>query len=504
MKRFICLIFALMMLLTGSISVFADSSSVKIDMNTTYQTIDGFGAAYTWYSDRLLNHNDREAMLDEIFTNCRFNVLRFIHLQENKTRPTTMETYKAYYDAAVERGIDPLVLVTHCGAYVKGYDFSEFVKDRISGTTFYALKKDENGEYMYDVFAEHCVNAVKEFLDVGIPVDYFTFANEVEHQEKKYQPGEDPLEYSSFFWGTEEDEFHPAYWKAHAAIYYAFELEFGEDAPEILGAEAMNGNVDVLSSYLDPLIENHPDMLETVAFHLYGTNRTEETFAAVDEHFEDYKLWQTEWCSEDYFDNAETIIDELNNNLNAYIYWNGVWEFDKGMCLIEIPVNKPDSEIRYNGSHYMMMHFSKFIDRGYQRVELEEELGSKLVAFKAPDNSKLIIVASNRTETDECFTIDIGGREILGSEIYQSIEGESRFRSEYWTDLGEYYEPFGVDLPSGSLTTIVLDFEAADVLPQGPASSQSNLLLIIVIAMAIIILAACAVILIVTRKKTKS
>ena len=489
------------MAITGCVTVFA-ADTVKIDMNKTYQSIDGFGAAYTWYSSRLIDHNDSEALLDEIFLGCNFNIMRFIHLQENKTSPTTMETYKAYYDAAVERGIDPLILVTHCGAYVKNYEFSEFVKDRITGTTFYALKKDENGEYMYDVFAEHCVNAVKEFLDVGIPVDYFTFANEVEWQEKHYQPGEDPLEYSSFFWGTEEDEFHPAYWKAHAEIYYAFQLEFGDDAPEILGAEAMNGKVEVLAPYLDPLIENHPDMLKTVAFHLYGTNRTEATFAAVDEHFEEYDLWQTEWCSDDYFDNAETIIDELNHNLNAYIYWNGVWAPDMGMCLIEFPTGEKDTEVRFNGSHYMMKHFSKYIDRGYRRVELEEDLGSKFVAFKDPDNSRLVVIALNRTENDENFTFNLKGMKVLKSEIYQSIEADNRFRNEYWNELGEYYEPFGVDLPAGSLTTIVLDFSERPekVLP----SSSSNSLLpwiAIGIGAVVIVLLAAVVIAVLAKKK---
>lgn len=497
MKRFICALFALIIAASVCITAVA-SDTVTVDMSTTYQTIDGFGAAYTWYSDRLLNHNDREALLDEIFLNCNFNILRFIHLQENKTKPTTMETYKAYYDAAVERGIAPLVMVTHCGAYVTGYDFSEFVKDLYSGTTFYALKKDENGEYMYDVFAEHCVNAVKEFLDAGIPVDYFSFANEVEHQEKKYRPGEDPLEYSSFFWGTEEDEYHPAYWKAHAAIYYAFELEFGDEAPEILGAEAMNGKVEVLAPYLDPLIENHPDMLKTVAFHLYGTNRTEETFSAVDEHFEEYDLWQTEWCSDDYFDNAETIIDELNNNLNAYIYWNGVWAPDLGMCLIEFPSNSADTEVRFNGSHYIMMHFSKYIDRGYQRVELTEELGSKLVAFKAPDNSRLVIVAMNSTAEAENFVLDLGSNEILDSQVYQSIEADNHFKNEYWNELGEYYEPFGIDLPAGSLTTIVLNFTEQETTSD---TSDSNAILWGVAGGTIAVIVVGAVVIAVALKR---
>ncbi len=108
MKRLICVLFALIMAMSACVTVYA-ADTVKIDMDTTYQTIDGFGAAYTWYSERLLNHNNKEALLDEIFINCNFNIMRFIHLQENKTRPTTMESYKEYYDAAVERGIDPLI-----------------------------------------------------------------------------------------------------------------------------------------------------------------------------------------------------------------------------------------------------------------------------------------------------------------------------------------------------------------------------------------------------------
>lgn len=494
LKSILSMVTATILLISLSLTVWC-YDTVSIDMGTTYQTIDGFGAAYTWYTDRLMNHTNREEIFDEIFTECNFNILRFIYPKADKKNPTTMDVYKTIYDAAVNRGIEPLIMVTHCGAYVTKYDFSEFVKDYNSGTTFYALKKDSNGEYIYDEFAQHCVDAVKEFKDNGIPVDYFSFANEVEHQEKEYRPGEDPLEYSSFFWGTDEDEFHPAYWKAHAAIYKAFKAEFGDDAPEILGAEAMNGSLNILAPYLDPLIENYPDMLKTVAFHLYGTDSTEETFAAVDEHFEEYDLWQTEWCSSDYFENAEIIIDELNNNLNAYLYWNGVWANDEGMCLIELSYNK-DEEPIYNGSHYIMKHFSKFIDRGYQRVKLESSLDSKLVAFKAPDDSRLVIVASNNTDDEERFDLDLGERQIVSSNIYQSIEKDFYLANEYMNDLGVYSKTLGIDLPTGSLTTIVIDF----VEPQPESGTVDILFWAVIIGGVIIIIAAVITILCITKK----
>lgn len=109
------------------------------------------------------------------------------------------------------------------------------------------------------------------------------------------------------------------------------------------------------------------------------------------------------------------------------------------------------------GNHYLMTHYSKYIKRGYQRVDVSESLGSKFAAFKAPDDSQLVIIALNRTELNEFATFDIGGKTILGSQVITSTEGENRFSNKYLEDSGKYDGE--LTLVPNSLTTIVLDLE---------------------------------------------
>lgn len=466
------MLLALTLVLGLSVTVFADSDiTVTVDMNTTYQTIDGFGASYTWYSDWIYTNVNAEEGYDWIFNDAEFNILRFRDLYnvgdttaedgEYKTALNGYPAYKRMYDEAIERGIEPIVLVTSWGQYDRSLEWVAFNELSDKGYSYYTLAKDENGEYMYDELARHCVEAIQLFFDAGIPVHYFAISNETELQERHIDEQGRAREEAGFFLGPDETDDYCAYWKAHIAVYEAFKEAFGEWAPEILGAECMAGYEDLIHSYIDPIVENCPESLSIIGHHLYGTDNSPNNFSKVGNLSKDYTLWQTEWYYNDYFDHARVMIDELRyENLSAYLYWNGIWIADTGNCLIEIGGADEDDYIQRIGNHYIMTHFSKYIKRGYQRVELAYDGNVKLVGFKAPDSSKLVIVALNEMESGEGvdLTIDLGGKTILGSQVIQSFEAESRFRHEYLVDMGEYDDDFF--LPSGSLSTFVIELEA--------------------------------------------
>ena len=163
----------------------------------------------------------------------------------------------------------------------------------------------------------------------------------------------------------------------------------------------------------------------------------------------------TEWYDNNFFEHAEVMVDEfVYENISAYIYWNGVWCSDLGNCIIEVGAD-PNSDIQRMGNHYIMEHFSKYVKKGYKRVEVTDGLGTKFAAFKSPDESKLVVIAMNPTEKTEFMTLDIGGREILGSQVLLSTEGENRFLNEYLQDMGEYEDE--LEIPSRSLMTVVLE-----------------------------------------------
>lgn len=440
------------------------STTATIDMNKTYQTIDGFGASYTWYSDWLTGVDVAETGYDWIFNEAEFNILRFRDQHgmgnDEKYEPTKgYPKYKAYYNAAVKRGIKPIVLVTSWGQYDRNLPFVQYIEKSANGYSYYTLAKNKKGEYMYDELAEFCVKSIQYFFDAGIPVDYFSISNEIELQERHTDEQGNARDEAGFFFGFEETEDRCAYWKAHMAVYKAFKKAFGDKAPKIIGAETMAGENYYLHGYLDPLVKHCPESLEVVAHHLYGTSLSERNFAKIYRDFGNYRLWQTEWYENDYMLLGEVIVDELaNENISAFIYWNGVWIEDNGNCLIEISTFYRDAKIYRRGGHYIMTHFSKFIKNGYQRVDVSEGLKSKLVAFKSPKGDKLVVVAANNTASKETLNI-VHNNKVLSSKVYQSTESDGK----YLKDLGKFKD--GLNLPAGSLTTIVFELDSKYVPP---------------------------------------
>ena len=446
---------------------------ITVDLDTRYQTFEGWGASYTWYGDWLTNNVHAEEAYDWIFEDAEFNILRFRDLNKvigygGGYEDTSYKSYKAYYDAAVERGIDPIVMVTSWGQYDRNLDFVAFTEKDDEGHTYYTLAKDENGEYMYDELADFCVQSIQYFFDAGIPVDYFSISNETELQGLHIDEQGNARDEAGFYFGPDENEYHCAYWKAHIAVYEAFQEAFGEDAPKITGAEVMADTASLMEEYLEPLIEAAPESFDMIPHHLYGSANTPASFSEVYEKFGDYTLWQTEWYNNDYFGHAKVLIDELNyENVNAYLYWNGVWPEDDGNCLIEIGGWESNAYVKPRGNHYIMMHFSKFIKNGYTRVETDlNAVNSNVTAFVSPDNDELVLVILNTSENDETLKLAVNDYRIKSGHIYRSTkntddyEKEQEF-NEYMADMGSL-KTTSIEIPSDTLTTLVMKIEPRD------------------------------------------
>ena len=446
---------------------------IIVDLDTRYQTFDGWGASYTWYGDWLTGNVHAEEVYDWIFEDCGFNILRFRDLNKvigygGGYEDTTYKSYKAYYNAAVKRGVDPIVMVTSWGQYDRNLDFVAFTEKDDEGHTYYTLAKDENGEYMYDELADFCVQSIQYFFDAGIPVDYFSISNETELQGLHIDEQGNARDEAGFYFGPDENEYHCAYWKAHIAVYEAFQEAFGEDAPKITGAEVMADTASLMEEYLEPLIEAAPESFDMIPHHLYGSANTPASFSEVYEKFGDYTLWQTEWYNNDYFGHAKVLIDELNyENVNAYLYWNGVWPEDDGNCLIEIGGWESNAYVKPRGNHYIMMHFSKFIKNGYTRVETDlNAVNSDVTAFVSPDNDELVLVILNTSENDETLKLAVNDYRIKSGHIYRSTkntddyEKEQEF-NEYMADMGSL-KTTSIEIPSDTLTTLVMKIEPRD------------------------------------------
>ena len=451
---------------------FKGSPAINVSLDSTHQEMVGFGASYTWYGDWILMTNKKETIFDWIFKDCKFNILRFRDLQLVRAyggvwEDTKYPAYKAYYDAAVKRGIDPIVVVTSWGQYNEA-DWCTLSKDA-DGNEFYTLKKDKNGKYRYDDLAKFCVKSVQLFIDAGIPVDYFSISNEVELQQYRVDEKGNAKSDAGFFLGTEETKYYCSYAKAYIAVYEAFKKAFGDNAPKLLAAETMAANPELLKKYIDPIIKECPESVTDVAHHLYGSSLTSANFAKISEQYSDkYTLWQTEWYNNDFLDHASVMVNELESeNLNAYLYWVGLWIPDDANCLIQMDKYAADSPVSRRGNHYIMEHFSRFILPGYIRVDCDEyACSTKSVAFKSPDGKKLVIVAVNNTQSDEKLKFNIGAK-VKKATIYRSTvttkdPAKERTENRYMKNLlltGGFKDGYKFTVKKGTINTIVIELE---------------------------------------------
>ena len=187
---------------------------------------------------------------------------------------------------------------------------------------------------------------------------------------------------------------------------------------------------------------------------------------------------------------------------------------DTGNCLIEIDSSSENASISRNGNHYIMMHFSKYVKSGYKRVDVENDSDSVIVAFKAPDDSRLVVIVVNNTDEDDEITFDLGDVTINDSFGYQTVGNENRFKYSYWNEVT--YSEVRNYIPALSVTTFVIDMpadpdyvEAATEKTVNPfvktqSDSEVDVYMIVVIVLAVVAVVVVAIVLIAPTKKKKA
>lgn len=435
---------------------------VTFDTSVTHQTMDGFGAAYTWYGDRLLYAKNSEEGLDALFSDAKLTILRFKNEYEYSVpgKASNAVAMAKNYEQARERAAlygERVKVLLCCWSPPASLKSDDTIANG-NGT----LKKNENGEYMYKEYADWWTESVKYYQARGIVIDYVSIQNEVDFS---------PSTYEGCRFGETETDSVASYAKAFLAVYEAFKEAFGDEAPVLLAPETMGLNTGSLLSYTRDIIDTAPEALGGIAFHLYASGTSNEddntvkpisyqtVFTGLSNFFADYKKWQTEFFIGKGIQTSELIWEALTEaNLNAYLYWSGVWDDSKpgtfeSSDLVEV---NSKGEWRLTANYYAMRHFSEYIRPGYVRVDCtSESIPVKSCAFINENGSKVAVVLVNVQNKDN--TVSLSGLDytITDANIYQSVFGdESLNDSEMYKSLGKLNDKGEILLPAKSVTTI--------------------------------------------------
>ena len=442
-----------------------EAKVVTLDFEHTHQTMDGFGAAYTWYGDRLLKSKDPEGGLDALFSDAKLTILRFkneygYRVPNKASNASAMaQNYKEARDRAAQYGERVYVLMCCWSppAYLKS--------DNTIDTGYGTLAKNDTGEFMYEEYAQWWVESLKYYMSRGIVIDYLSIQNEIDFS---------PETYEGCVFAPKESENRASYAKAFLAVYRAIKKEFGDKAPKMIGPETMSCASSTLFSYLNDILKEEPEALAGVGYHLYvgGTSDGDANtvrpssymtnFSSLADTYPDIRRWQTEFYIGKGIQTAELFYYALcYADMTAYLYWSGVWaDLNPGVFesadLVEI---NDQGEWRLTANYYAMRHYSQFIRPGYTRIETATDAGGiRVSAFTSPYKDKLAIVAVNNTDKEVTIRFETGDYVITGSKMYRSIFGDDcKDDSELFKETGALDNYQGVVIPAKSVISFDLD-----------------------------------------------
>lgn len=395
----------------------AASYTASVDVNTSYQTLEGFGAAIAWYNNYLTAHPNKNDLYEILFYDSGLDILRL----RNQYRYSTNFGYDDMEIVNYAKILNPELKVLLCSWSPP----EDLKKDGVmNGGT---LAK-ENGSFVYDKFADYWYNSLVAYKAKGIVPDYISIQNEPEYQDSNWE--------TCMFKDTESSEY-PSYGKALDAVYK--KINGMDDLPKILGVEAAgigNNNVQNYAKDMDL------SQVYGIAHHLYNggdaynPDSFNNVFKGLAADFAGKPLFMTEYDYGTPFTTAELIHNSLVvEGVSGYFYWDLIWEnAQRPLVAIENPTNKSGwtTTNGYIVSDFypIIQQFAKFTDPGYKRVEAACSSNDvKISAFVSPDKSKLTMILINKASSENTVALDLNGYSSSKSVLYRTLSnGTEKFK----------------------------------------------------------------------------
>lgn len=397
-----------------------DEHTIVVDENQRYQTVEGFGAAFTDSSTYLLHEVATAAAREEAMNNLFTRNGNGIGLTTMRTTigSTDMSLFHYSYDDMPPGQTDPTL-----------ENFSIEV-DREHRIPIILQAKELNPQMLllasiwsapawmktsdsliggrvrpeaYEPYANYFVKYLQAYEAEGITIDFLSHQNEPEFAPEDY-PG------------------MPVNSETQTILIRDFvlpALQANNLSTRILVYDH-NWNhplfpIRVLS---DPAIRNS-DQVAGTAWHWYAG--TPGAMTTVHNLFPTKGNSVTEassgtWIADPVTNDFEMIIQSMRNWSKSFVKWALALNEDRGphtggcgTCSPLVTVNSVSGAVTYEIDYYTLGHFSKYILRGATRIYSSNATGVVSAAFLNPDGSK-VLVAFNDTSADNTFQVAWGNR----------------------------------------------------------------------------------------------
>lgn len=409
----------------------ASQTAVKLDPSKTYQTIIGFGGAFTEaaaYTLSRISPDKRAEVISKYFDpeqglgytigrvhihSCDFALGNYTYVEDNDTELKT-------FDISHERKwVLPLI---HDAVKIAGQDITMLASPWSPPAWMKTNGEMNNGGQLKPEFREawalYYTKFIKAFRAEGVPIWGISVQNE---------PAAVQTWDSCIYSGEEERDFV----RDHLG-------------PTMHREDLADVNILIWDHNRDLMVErasavlSDPEAAKYVwgtGFHWYVSEAFEEV-GKVHDLFPDKHLLFTEGCQEggvklgEWFTGeryGRNIIGDLNNWTEGYLDWNLVLDETGGpnhvnnLCDAPIIADTVTDTIHYNSSYYYIGHFSKFIRPGAVRIGLESDItGLSMTAFQNVDGSIAVVVQNEGDEAQD-FAMELGTEAISDTMSAHSI-----------------------------------------------------------------------------------
>ena len=427
---------------------------VTVDPTTTFQTLEGFGAAVGWFHQSILQHPKREEIFDLIFKDLGLDILRFRNRYDHIDEEVDLDNEADILAAAVERADTPLSIML--SSWSPPANLKQSGAEDCSGNTDCTLIRTGDS-YDYEGFADWWYESIAAYTAVGVTPDYISIQNE---------PDFIPSGWEGCRFDPSETGAYPGYDAALAAVAAA--VADMDAPPKILGPEVLGIHWYKPHEYL---AEIDFDLIYGVAHHLYemgfddiwdwrdpGPDSFIDEMTAVNALAEDKPIFQTEFQTDEDndieggFETAWLIHNSLaQEQVAAFLYWDLA---RPNMGLVSLLNNNTDYRVR--DQYYAMMHYARFTDAGDLRVDaVSDEETIRVTAFSKTDGNRITIVLLNVGDTAKTVGVYAKGIAPATTEYYRTAYDPGN--TVAWEPLTEVSDRI-VSMPGRSQVTVVITY----------------------------------------------
>ncbi len=425
--------------------------SVLVSLERRYQTLEGFGAALAWHHERITGPTTPDRVYDVLFPELGLDILRFRNrYQRSETIDRNLRTEVEILERATKAlGHPPRLLLT---SWSPPAALKASGRERCRKNPDCTLKK-ENGQFVYQQFAEYWVDSLAHYQSMGIVPEFISIQNE---------PDFIPPDWEGCQFAALESPQYPGYGKALAAVHARLSKLPG--MPKFLGPEVTGLRDQKTQRYLAGLEQG---LLYGAAHHLYqaGAGGEQEWQKPGPVAYVQgmqllgqstrLPLFQTEFGTEGDqgntggFETAWLIHASLvEEGVVAFVYWDLIWDGMRGL------VGMVGRDPRIRDQYYAVRHFARYTDPGHVRVQASSDQRQVLAsAWIAPDEQSLTVVLLNVGAELAEVSVDVGAFETNTATAHRTTFRPGQ--SERWTQLGTAAPGSPWRLPSRSMVTVV-------------------------------------------------